>query len=317
MNLLEKMLQGVKTVAVMGHLHPDGDCTGSCLGVYNYLEEHYPDTAVTVYLEAPSYKFQYLKNFDKICSIYEADLAYDLCICLDSSDTERLGGFVKYFVNAKASLCIDHHITNTGFAMENLIVTNASSTCEVLYGLLNAKKISKEVAECIYTGIIHDTGVFKYSNTSPKTMKIAGELIATGIDFSSIIDDSFYRKTYVQNQILGRALLESMTILDRRCIFSVARLKDLAFYGATNQDLDGIIEQLRITEGVDCAIFMYEIGNHEYKVSLRSNNDFLDVSEIAGYFGGGGHVRAAGCTMSGSIHDVMNNLSSHIEKQLS
>ncbi len=93
------------------------------------------------------------------------------------------------------------------------------------------------------------------------------------------------------------------------------RLKDMKFYGVTSKDLDGIVEQLRVTEGVECAIFLYETEPHIYKVSLRSSSD-LDVAKIAAYFGGGGHVKAAGCTMSGSIYDVINNLSGHIEKQL-
>ena len=216
---------------------------------------------------------------------------------------------------AKDTLCIDHHITNEGFAASNVIDPGASSSCEVLYGLLEDSMITKETAECLYTGIIHDTGVFKYSNTSAKTMGIAGKLMEKGIDFSAIIDESFYEKTYLQNQILGRALFESVTFLEGRCIFSVIRLKDMRFYGVSSQDLDGIVEQMRVTKGVECAIVLYEIQSQVFKVSLRSKR-FLDVSKVAAYFGGGGHVRAAGCTMSGSLYDVINNLSAHIEKQL-
>lgn len=315
MSLLDTMLQGVQTLAVLGHVRPDGDCIGSCLGLYNYLKEHYKTIRTTVYLESPSKKFDYLTSFDCVCSEIPKKGEFDLCICLDSSDQERLGGFITCLEHAKKSLCVDHHITNKGFAQENVINENASSTCEVLYGLLDPLKITKEVAECLYTGIVHDTGVFKHSNTSARTMEIAGKLMECGIDFGRIIDDSFYKRTNVQNQILGRALLESITFLDGRCIFSVIRKKDMDFYGVTSKDLDGIIDQLRIIDGIECAIFLYETGNHEYKVSLRSNTQ-IDVSRIAGYFGGGGHIKAAGCTMSGSIHDVINNLSSHIIKQM-
>lgn len=315
MSLLKQMLDGVSEVAIMGHLRPDGDCTGSCLGLYNYIKEQHPQVHATLYLEQPSEKFAFMKNYSSICSDSLEEKQYDLCIGLDSSDKERFGPFVKYFNSAAKTVCVDHHITNKGFAMENILVKDASSTCEVLYGLLDETKISKEVAECIYTGIIHDTGVFKFSNTSAKTMEIAGKLMAAGIDFSGIIDNSFYRKTYVQNQILGRALLESILFHEGSCIFSVVRQKDMDFYEVGSKDLDGIIDQLRITEGVECAIFMHETGNHEYKVSMRSNG-IVDVSVIAEYFGGGGHVRAAGCNMSGSIHDVINNLSLHITKQL-
>ena len=95
----------------------------------------------------------------------------------------------------------------------------------------------------------------------------------------------------------------------------MVRLKDMDFYGVTSKDLDGIVEQLRVTEGIHCALFLYEVEPQIFKVSMRSNTA-LDVAKIAGYFGGGGHVKAAGCTMSGSIYDVVNNLSGHIEKQI-
>lgn len=161
----------------------------------------------------------------------------------------------------------------------------------------------------------HDTGVFQYSNTSIRTMEIAGKLMAKGIDFSTIISESFYQKTYVQNQVLGRALLESILFCDGQCIFSVMRKKDMEFYGVTSKDMEGIVEQLRSTAGVECAIFLYEKEFQEFKVSMRSKKK-VDVSRVAAYFGGGGHVRAAGCTMNGRIHDVINNLSEHIAKQL-
>jgi len=136
-----------------------------------------------------------------------------------------------------------------------------------------------------------------------------------GIDYVGIIDQSFYEKTYLQNQISGRTLLESILILDKRCIFSYVNRKTMNFYGVDKKDLDGIIDQLRQTKGVEVAIFLYEIDTQRYKVSLRSKNK-VDVSKIASLFGGGGHVRAAGCTMDGTVHDIINNISLHVEKAL-
>lgn len=312
--ILESMLEGAKSVAILGHIRPDGDCLGSTLGLYNYLGAKYPDMTVRVYLEEASEKFAYLKGFDEIRHEPDGEV-YDLCVCLDSGDRGRLGQFVACLDRAKASICLDHHVTNSRYAAANLVVDSASSTCEVLYGQLDEAFIDKTVAECLYTGLVHDTGVFKYSCTSAKTMEIAGKLMEKGIDFGAIIDNSFYRKTYIQNQILGRALLESITFMDGKCIFSVVRKKDMEFYGVDSKDLDGIIDQLRLTEGVECALFLYESGAQEFKVSMRSQ-DVVDVSRIASYFGGGGHVHAAGCSMSGSVHDVINNLAIHISRQL-
>ena len=314
MTKLETMIDQAGKIVILGHVNPDGDCVGSCLAVYNYIKEWDSSRAVTVRLERVPSKFSYLSGFDAI-ETEAGEETYDLCICLDSSDEERLGDFKSCFDRSAKTICIDHHITNRGYAQENVIGGHASSACEVVYGQLDESRISKHVAECIYTGIIHDTGVFKYSNTSRKTMEIAGRMMEKGIDFGTIIDGSFYKKTYMQSQILGRALLESITFLDGRCIFSVVRKKDMDFYGVEKSDLDGIVDQLRVIDGIECAIFLYETGIHQFKVSLRSNS-IVDVSRIAAYFGGGGHVRAAGCTMSGSVHDVVNNLSAHIAEQL-
>ena len=314
MTVLEQMLEQTGSVVILGHVRPDGDCLGSTLGLYHYIQTNYPAIRAAVYLEESSPKFGYLAGYDAI--LHETDEErYELCICLDCGDEERLGSFGVFLANASKSLCLDHHITNTRFCEVNLVSENASSTCEVLFEQLDEEKIDKAAAECLYTGLIHDTGVFKYSCTSARTMEIAGKLMAKGIDFGSIIDNSFYKKTYVQNQILGRALLESITFLDGKCIFSALRQSEMEFYGVNGKDMDGIIDQLRLTEGVEVAIFMYQTGPQEFKVSLRSQNA-VDVSRIASYFGCGGHVRAAGCTMSGRIHDVVNNLSLHIAKQL-
>lgn len=314
MTKLETMIDQAGSIVILGHVNPDGDCVGSCLAVYNYIKEYDSTKRVAVRLERAPLKFHYLAGFDLI-KTEAGEETYDLCICLDSSDEERLGGFKSCLERSARSICIDHHITNRGYAQENVIDSNASSACEVLFGQLDESRISKNTAECIYTGIIHDTGVFKHSNTSRKTMEIAGKMMEKGIDFGTIIDGSFYKKTYMQTQILGRALLESITFLDGKCIFSVVKKRDMDFYGVDKSDLDGIVDQLRVIDGVECAIFLYETGVHIFKVSLRSNS-IVDVSRIASYFGGGGHVRAAGCTMSGSVHDVVNNLAVHIEEQL-
>jgi len=220
-----------------------------------------------------------------------------------------------YFESAKHTLCIDHHMSNNSFAETNIIKPEVSSACEVLFGLLDESMITKEVAEALYLGMVHDTGVFKYGSVTSNTMNIAGRLMDKGIDFTRIIDETFFEKTYVQNQIMGRALLESVVFYDGKCIFSAVRRSEFDFYNITPADLDGIVEQLRITKGVECAIFMYETEEMEFKVSLRSKNE-VDVNQVAAFFGGGGHVRAAGCVVKGTVYDVVNNISEKIALQL-
>ena len=311
--VLSDILKDVKSVGITGHIRPDGDCTGSVLALYNYIVENMPETDVDLYLEQPDSEFYYLKNIDKIKNTTE-DKKYDVFFVLDCSSLDRIEPFISCFNNASKTVCIDHHVSNTGFTDLSKIEPQASSACEVLYGTMDADKISRNVAECIYTGIIHDTGVFKYSCTSKKTMEIAGEMMEKGIDYSDIIDNTFYKKTYVQNQILGRALLESVLFYDGKCIFTTVTMDEMEFYGVTGRELGGIVEQLRLTDGVEVAIFLYQTGEEEYKVSLRSKKK-IDVAAIATQFGGGGHVRAAGYTAKGSVYQIINSIGELIEKQ--
>lgn len=314
-NNMKDFLAGIRTVGMAGHLRPDGDCVGSCLGLYTYIKHNYSDIDIDLYLEPIADKFMFLKYADEIKHEYVEGKEYDLFISLDSSSLDRLGEFVPYFEKAKNTLCIDHHVSNTSFAAHNIVFPKASSASEVVYTLLEEEKVDYDTACALYLGIVHDSGAFKYSNTSAKTMNIAGKLMEKGIPFTNIIDNTFYTKTYVQNQILGRALLESVLFYDGKCIFSVVKKNEFDFYNITSKDLDGIVEQLRVTKGVECAIFLYEVGELEYKVSLRSN-EIVDVSAIATYFGGGGHIRAAGFNMKGNVYDVINNISEQIELQL-
>ncbi len=314
MDLLQ-LVNEADSIAIAGHVRPDGDCVGSCLGLYNYLTENTKDKQIDVYLESVPAAFSFLKNTGCALTETKKNVSYDLFIALDCGSRDRLGFTEELFLSAAHTVSIDHHISNTMFAEYNHVEGEASSTCEVLCGFFADTCISKETAECLYLGIVHDTGVFKHSNTSRRTMDTAGSLLEKGVSASQVIDDSFYRKTYMQNQILGRCLLESILLLNGAIIFSCVSQKMMQLYGAVPADLDGIIDQLRVTEGVEVAILIREEGVQNYKVSMRSNGK-VDVSKICCLFGGGGHKMAAGCTMNGSMHDVINNLSGQIEHQL-
>lgn len=313
--VLSDILKGKKRVALGGHVRPDGDCVGSSMGLYLYLKEQYPDIHTDVYLEDIPEAYRMIKGTDEVKTQINDSDVYDLFICLDCGDVQRLGFSGPLFEHAKETLCIDHHISNDAFADHNYIVPDASSTSELVYTVLDRDKISFHSAEALYMGIVHDTGVFQYSCTSPETMEIAADLMRKGINGNEIIDKTYYEKTYIQNQILGRALLESMLIMDKKCIVSVIRQKSMEFFQAKPSDLEGIVSQLRLTKGVEVAIFLHELSPQKFKVSLRSKGK-VDVSEIAKFYGGGGHVRAAGVTMEGSSHDVINNITARIALQL-
>lgn len=314
MKRISNELKDAKTIAIGGHVRPDGDCVCSVMALCRYLKKELPQTEIDVYLEEPPATFRVLEGIEEIKSDFNTDKIYDVFIAVDCND-ERLGDALSIFRQARKRINIDHHISNMGSGDINIVEPERSSTAELLYDLMEPELVDAEIARAIYIGIAHDTGVFRYSNTSPHTLQIAAELLKFGFDFSALIEETFFEKSYVQTQIMGRAILESVRFMNDRCIVSMVSRRMMDFYQVGPKDLDGIVNQLQGVRGVDCAIFMYETGTLEYKVSMRSNG-LVDVSRVAVKFGGGGHVRAAGCTMNGTYHDNINNLSHEIAAQL-
>ncbi len=305
------------SIAVSGHIRPDGDCVGSVMGLYLYLKKELPEAEIDVYLEKPAEIFDCISHIEDVKSEFnnvDTGKIYDVFIVLDCAD-DRLGEVRALYEKARKKINIDHHISNPGCGDVRIVEPERSSTAELLYDLMDPAALDEEIARALYIGIIHDTGVLRYSNTAPHTLQVVSELIKFGFDFSKIIDDTFYEKTYVQTQIMGRAILESVRFMHDKCIVSMVSRRMMDFYQVTPQDLDGIVNQLLAVKGVECAIFMYEIRTLEYKISMRSKGR-VDVAAVAMRFGGGGHVRAAGCTMNGTYHDNINNLAIGIAEQL-
>lgn len=313
--MLNHALLQANTVAIGGHIRPDGDCVGSCMGLYQYICCYYPNIKVDVYLEEVPDSFAMFEVVNEIKHEVKEVKKYDLFIALDCADVSRLGFSEILFQNAKTTMCIDHHISNPAFAETNYIVAEASSTAELVYRLVEQDKITTEIAECLYLGIVHDTGVFQYSSTAPETMEAAAVLMRKNIRANEIIDKTFYEKTYAQNRVLGKALLDSVLLLDGACIASYITKEEMDEFQVVPKDLEGIVSQLRVTKDVEVSIFMYEIGEQEFKVSLRAANA-VNVSEIASVFGGGGHVKASGATMKGNPLEIIEKLTTEIRKQL-
>lgn len=303
MNKLLELIENAKNIAITGHVSPDGDCTGSTLALYNYITENFEGKQVRVCLEKPSIKFSYMNGFDLISEDPFSEA--DLLVTLDASDKERLGSRGVMLDTAKESICIDHHVTNTNFAKFNIVEDFRSSTCELLYTLLDYNKISVNTAVCLYTGIVHDSGVFKYQSTTRQTMEIAGALIDKGFDFTKIIDDTYFKKNFNATRLLGLVLTNAKLIFDGKCCYGLLDYDTWTGYIDDKKKMDGIIDNLRNIDGVEIALFMYETAKDEHKVSLRSIN--ADVSAIAKALGGGGHMRAAGATVYGKADELLEN----------
>lgn len=317
MKKISELVEGANTVMIAGHEHPDGDCVGSCLGLYLALRQKFPKLSVTVCLEeiVPAYRF--LSGTGKVVSSCMEE-PVDVFFALDCGDENRIAIAQRAFASAGKRVVVDHHISNTGYGDENYVVPHASSTSELIYEMITEEGITvtKEIAECLYLGIIQDTGVFQYSCTGKRTMEIAGELMDTGIDFSTIVEETFFQKTYLQNRILGKVLMDSRLRLGGLFIISILPFETIQAFGAEASDLDGIVSILRNTAGADCSAFFYEAKKGTWKISFRSK-DIVDVSRIAKEFGGGGHVCAAACKLENiDPQDVLLKIETLIKQQL-
>lgn len=305
----------IKTCAIVGHLAPDGDAVGSTTALYTYVKRNFPWIDVTLYIERPKESLMFLPGLSEAVFETPEDSEMDLFVSCDVSSTDRFGVAGNLFPLARKTLCIDHHISNPYFADINVVDAEASSCAEVLCNLMDPEKIDLDIAVSLYTGIIHDSGVFQYSNTRGNTLRAAADLLERGVPASRIIDESFNQRTMRQSRILGKVLMESELCMDGKVIVGVVTLEDMLRYDVTKKDLDGIVAELRLVKGVLAAVFIYETEPQVFKVSLRSNND-LDVSRVASSFGGGGHVKAAGCTIPGPAVHVRDLLLSELVKYI-
>lgn len=315
MKKIDEIIGNAKSIGIAGHVRPDGDCIGSCMSLYNYLSKNRKDLQVKVYLEFVDEKFHIIKNIDKVDTNGYDGTVYDLFISLDTASKDRLGYNLLFFENAKRTVCIDHHASNRGYADYNYIVPQASSASEVLYDLLNEELIDKAVAEPMYMGIAHDSGVFRFQSTTPKTMRIAAKMMGFGIDFNKILEETFYGKSYNQMMVTAKIQSQAVLTMEGKCIYGYCTSQMMDEYGVTVNELDAVIASIRNVEGVEVAMFIYQLENKKYKISLRSKN-IVDVSAIAVAFGGGGHVRAAGFEVEGTMEQVIEKVLAKIEEKL-
>lgn len=315
--MIDDLLNEAKSVAIFGHVRPDGDCVGSTLGLYNYICDNYPTTRVYVFLERFPENFKLLTNANNTNEIYDEKFGtFDLAFLLDTPSFERVGANGTSCLKSARKTCnIDHHISNPlNLCTTNFVDAKASSASELLYFLLDPKKVSKETAECIYFGIIHDTGVFKFSCTGHKTMTAIGELLEKNIDFTRIINETYYTRTYIQTLVTGYVMMNSKLALNGKVVYSYLTPEDMDRYSVTPVELSNVIDTLREVSGTEVTIFLYPV-NGEYKISLRSNY-VVDVNKVASVFGGGGHVRAAGGNSKDSPEETISKLLKLIQEQL-
>ena len=311
---IKNAIEKANTIAILTHESPDGDAVGSSLAMSLALKKigKNPDVIIPEY----SKTYAFLPDSENIKT--ESDIKnYDLAIALDCGDIKRLNGFVNYFDDAKETIQIDHHNMNPMFADHNYVDHTSPACCQILVIVFNylGIEIDKEIGTCLLAGIITDTGGFKYQGVTAETFEFAADLLRSGINVSSIYKKVMQIKPRA-NFELSKLAMDRMEFLeDGKITFTYITVEDENNVGAEKGSHEGIVEIGRDIEGVEVAIFLHQAEDGEYKVSLRSN-DYLNVSDVCLMFGGGGHVRAAGCKLPGTPEEIKQKLVTEIKKSL-
>lgn len=304
---------------VVSHVQPDGDAISSTLVVGWLLERLGKKSILINESELPA-RLQYLHGFDDILSLKHEQpegLAFDAVIAVDCADYRRMGEVASLFPENCRLLNIDHHPTNNGFGTVNVIRPEAAATVEILYDLIIHAGLvpDLECAKAVYTGLLTDTGGFRYSNTSPRVMEIAASLLALGVSGSELADHLLEKMTIAKLKLLQTALARLTFSEDLKIGWLYIGKEDLAVCGAVPEDLEGIVNYALNVDGVEVGILFKETSDGGVKASMRSAGK-ADVAAIAQSFGGGGHVRASGCRLEGPLEDVMSGLVEAVRKAL-
>jgi phosphoesterase RecJ-like protein len=290
------------TIGIVSHLNPDGDNIGSILALGTSLEKLGKTVTILESDFVPS-DLLFLPNVRKITKL-EVDLKFDVLFVLDSSDPERLGDNKKYLPDSECIVNIDHHISNTNFGDINIVDPSASSTSEIIFKLIEELNLPLDIdiATCIYVGISTDTGRFMYENVKSSTHRIASKLLEIGIDAYDINKNLYQKRSLERTKLFIEVVGSSKLLCSNKVSIAKVTLEDLYKTNAKPEDSDGIVEFLRDTETVEVSVLLKEITNNLTRVSIRTK-DYVDANKICNHFGGGGHLRAAGCTIEKNIDE--------------
>lgn len=307
---------------VVSHVNPDGDAIGSTLAM-GIMLQLLDKSFIMVNEGKVPFKFSMLPQSGDIQSYLAKDGVaprpdFDAVITVDCADYQRIGRVREWLGENLPLLNIDHHPTNDGFGQVSLIRADAAATAEVLYDLATRLSIAwtKPLADCIYTGLLTDTGGFRYSNTAPRVLKIASEMLEYGVEGNDLADQFLEKLTFSHVRVLQKALATLDFTADKRIAWVSVTLQDVLDTNADNADLDGLVNYPRNIEGVEVGLLFKQIDETKWKVSLRSAG-LADVAAVAQHFGGGGHIRAAGCAVAGPLDQVIRQVLNEVNGRLS
>ena len=316
--IIDEILEEIKkanNIVILTHETPDGDAIGSSMAMKHAIEGLGRNVDVII----PDFSdcFKFLPGTEDIKR--ESDIQrYDLAIALDCADYKILKGYDPYFEKAKNKIVIDHHGSNKMYGDINFVNPVAPACCQILVGMFEYMgiDIDKKIGECIIAGIITDTGGFNY-NVTAETFEFAADILRKGVDTSEVYKKVMQTKTKA-NFELNRLASERMEFFfDGKVAFTYITLEDEERFNAKTGDHEGLVDIGRCIEGVEASVFLHENKGKQdgFKLSLRSS-EYVNVSDICIMFGGGGHTRAAGAWIPGTVEQIKEKVLTEIKKQL-
>lgn len=314
MDELRALMRDRNHFVVTGHMNPDGDAIGACYALGLTLAKM--GKSVKVVLEDYADKYKIIPGAHLRYTGSLDTLEMGVLFCLDCSAPERLGAAQGLLTKTADTVCIDHHMTNTGFTRHQYIDGNVSSTSELIFRLVVSEvMIDQDIASAIYAGMVDDTGGFRYSVTSRETLDIAGQLMALGIPFTEIYTEMSHLRSFKEAKLFARAVEACERALDKRVVYSCVTRAMLDAFSASGKDLEGVVEYLLNIRGTEVSVLLYAKAGTEVKISMRSQH--LDVSRIAVMLGGGGHAQAAGANVHGDIFEMKDKVLALLEQEWS
>ena len=294
---------------IVTHENPDGDALGSLLAMKLALDSLAKDSEMYLYGDAPLPREYAFMALDGLLRTPPADSAERVLVALDCANAQRLGPDPALLEQSPLTIDVDHHHDNSRFGEVNLIIANASSTGEILRDLFRelGVELTPEIAEALYIAVVTDTGRFQYTNTTPKALRLAAELVEAGADVHRVFQGVYESVEFAKLKLLARALERAQVYEGGRLVVSYLLRSDFTELSVAEAYSEGIIDYLRAVEGADMAALIREPPRREgpvRRVSLRASTDELDVSAIARKSGGGGHRQAAGFSSDASIEDI-------------
>lgn len=302
----QQRIEGASSVLIGTHLNPDGDALGCALAVSHWLDGLNIPNEVLCH-HAPPANLEFLPGVSRIRQVPTGN--HDLGIIVDLDSMDRLGSTAPYFEGLPGLIVVDHHVPHEAPGDLRIVDTDAPATAVILCRLLFAldSNVTPEIAVCLLTGIVTDTGSFRFRNTTAEALAVSARLLEQGADINLVSEEVFQRKPLSSARLLGEMMEHLQIEVNNRLCYSVLRFEDFAETGAKDEDTEGFVNELLSIQTVQIAALFREAKPGRVRVSLRSRGNY-DVAEVARGVGGGGHRNAAGCSFETSIEEAVELL---------